>query len=574
MHGRVGRPFIWGYYDGKNFLTFRSTQEFFDFVCTKRIILYAHNGGKFDFMFLLSFVPDGAEIKCQVINGRIVAMRIGECELVDSFAAVPQGLGSIKKDEIEYWKFEEHCREKYMDEIISYLRGDCVYLYELMDAYRKAAGTKKTIASNALAFARKQGINPGKSNYRFDNLYRPFYFGGRTECFQPGTWENISVYDIRSSYPRAMQEDHPTGTEFKWRTDLKGMDDDEIQRSFIVLKCYADGCFPLRDGIHGLQFPRAHGEYRVTGWEYLAARDLGLLDDVEIVSVRYTDESITFAPYVQHWFDYKARHNKKTDPINYTIGKIMMNSLYGKLAQDASKYSDYKIVPASEKLPCNSPHPDAKGKCKICGYDDIQHGWTYYTKFEGKTFWRRDSLWKHRYQLGIEWEAKPLYKNVATGASITGYARAALLRAIHAIGREHVIYCDTDSLVCTQFADGSRLPQTDKIGDWEKEIDRAPVGHFCGKKLYAILLPPEEKCGCGSKTLAPDHKRKVHKCSCQERNGFCPLHKVVTKGARLTYKEIEAISSGEEILYEPQAPSFSLANGIGFIDRRIRKTAQ
>jgi hypothetical protein len=48
---------------------------------------------------------------------------------------------------------------------------------------------------------------------------------------------------------------------------------------------------------------------------------------------------------------------------------------------------------------------------------------------------------------------------------------------------------------------------------------------------------------------------------------------VVTKGARLTFKEMEAITAGEEIMYEPQAPSFSLANGIGFIDRRIRKTS-
>lgn len=550
------RPFIWGYYDGKSFLVFNTTQEFFDFICTKPVILYAHNGGKFDFMYLLSFIPEGVEIKCQVINGRIVAMRIGEAELVDSFAAVPQGLGTIKKDEIAYWKMAKHCRADHMEEITAYLKSDCIYLYELMAAYRDAAGTKKTIASNALAFARKQGIDPGKSNYRFDNLYRPFYFGGRTECFQPGSWENISVYDIRSSYPRAMQEHHPTGTEFKWQDDFTDMDDDEISRAFIVLKCYADGCFPLRDGIHGLQFPRAHGEYRVTGWEYLAARDLGLIEDVELISVRYTDDSITFAPYVQHWFDYKQRHNKKTDPINYTIGKIMMNSLYGKLAQDAGKYSDYKIVPTTEKLPCNSPHPDAKGKCKICGYLDIDHGWSFYTKFEGKTFWRRDSLWKHKYRLGVEWEAKPLYKNVATGASITGYARASLLRAIHAVGREHVIYCDTDSLVVTQFANVSKLPQSDEIGDWECEINRAPTGHFCGKKLYAIDIDVSKK------------------CRCVERDGHCPRHKVVTKGARLTFKEIEAIASGEEILYEPQAPSFSLANGIGFIDRRIRKTAQ
>ncbi len=554
IHGRIGKPFIWGYFDGYDYIVFHSTQEFVDFVKTKRVTLYAHNGGKFDFMYLLLYVKTG---RIQIINGRIVSMHIGEAELVDSFAAVPQSLGSIKKDEIEYWKLEARHREKYMDEIIAYMRGDCVYLYELMDAYREAAGVKKTIASNALAHAKKLGINPGTTNYRFDQNYRPFYFGGRTECFRPGTWQNISVYDIHSSYPRAMQEHHCTGSEMHRVNNFNGMTRDQIQRSFIVLECFADGCFPLRtNNSEGLHFPTERGIFHVTGWEYLAAEDLGLIDDVKIMSVRYSNETISFSEYVAHWYEYKETHPKKTDPINYTIGKIMMNSLYGKLAQNPEKYHDYRIVPNDAPLPCTTPRPDEKGVCRICGFEEYDHGWQFYTLFEGKTFHRRPSLWKHHYRFGIAWESKPLYKNVATGASITGYARAALLRAIHAVGREHVIYCDTDSVVVDQFANTAALPQTNKIGDWEKEIEGARVGHFGGKKLYAIELNPDAK------------------CTCNERNGGCKRHKVVTKGARLTYNEVKRIVDGEEITYEPAAPSFSLANGIGFVDRVIRRTAQ
>lgn len=554
IHGRIGKPFIWGYYDGKDYITFNTTDKFVAFVRDKQIVMYAHNGGKFDFMYLLSYVE---ETQAQIINGRIISMNLGKCELVDSYAAVPQSLGSIKKDEIEYWKLEARHRDKYMDEIIKYMRGDCVYLYELMDAYRKAAGTRKTIASNALSYAKKLGINPGTTNYRFDQNYRAFYFGGRTECFRPGTHEHISVFDIHSSYPRAMQEHHCTGSEMLRRSDFGDMTREEIQRAFIILECYADGCFPLRTGTsEGLHFPNEKATYHVSGWEYIAALDLGLIDDVKILSVRYTNDTITFKDYVQYWYEYKETHPKKSDPINYTIGKIMMNSLYGKLAQNPERYHDYKIVSNDAKLPCNTPHPDKHGKCMICGFEEMDHGWKFYTMFEGKTFHRRESLWKHHYRYGIAWESKPLYKNVATGASITGYARAALLRAIHLVGREHIIYCDTDSLVVDQFADPNILPQTDKIGDWEKEIDRAPVGHFAGKKLYAIEINPAEK------------------CTCNERNGSCKRHKVVTKGARLTYNEVVRVVAGEEILYEPAAPSFSLANGINFIDRTIRRTTQ
>lgn len=553
LHGRIGKPFVWGYYDGTDYLVFNSTEEFVAFAKTKRVVLYAHNGGKFDFMYLLSHAGD---TKAQIINGRIISMMLGEAELVDSFAAVPQSLGSIKKDEIEYWKLEERHRAKHMPEILQYMKGDCVYLHELMTAYRTAAGTKKTIASNALAHAKKLGINPGSTNHRFDQNYRPFYFGGRTECFKSGSFQNISVFDIRSSYPRAMQELHPTGSDMVRRSDLDGLSREEIQRSFIIVDCFADGCFPIRsNNSEGLHFPTQQNTYHITGWEFIAARDLGLIDNVKIQNVRYTRETITFRDYVQHWFEYKSRHNKKTDPINYTIGKIMMNSLYGKLAQNPEKYHDYKIVSNDAPLPCTKPILDAKGICKVCKFAEMDHGWKFYTQFEGKTFHRRESLWKHHYRHGIEWESKPLYKNVATGASVTGYARAALLTAIHAIGREHIIYCDTDSLVVDQFADMNALPQSDKIGDWEREISNAPVGHFAGKKLYAIEMNKEEK------------------CTCEERNGGCKRHKVVTKGARLTYKEVIKIVAGEDILYEPMAPSFSLANGIKFIDRTIRRTS-
>jgi len=556
LHNRVGRPFIWGFYDGKDFKTFDTTDAFVDHVKDKRITLYAHNGGKFDFMYLLSHVSKiQRETKAQIINGRIVSMNMGAAELVDSYAAVPEALGAIKKDEIAYWKLEKENREQYRDEIIAYLRGDCVYLHELMIAYRKAAGMKKTIASNALAHAKKLGIQPGTTNHRFDSSYRPFFFGGRTQCFRPGTHENFSVFDIKSSYPNAMMHEHPTGNEMKRRDDFGHLTRDEITRSMVILKCYAHGCFPARtEGSEGLNFPKAYGEYRVTGWEYLAAKDLGLIDDEKLIEVRYTDSKITFKDYVLHWYEYKNAHPKKIDPINYTIGKIMMNSLYGKMAQNPERYHDYKIVENGAPLPCNKPIADKDGVCKVCHFKEFEHGWLFYTTFEGVTFHRRDSLWKYRYRFGIEWEAKPLYKNVATGASITGFARAYLLRAIHAVGEPHIIYCDTDSLVVDQFGDTSALTQSDKIGDWELEINRARVGHFNGKKQYAIEVDGK----------AP--------CTCQNRNGTCKRHKVVNKGARLTFQEMERMAAGEEILYEPAAPSFSLARGIVFTDRLIRKT--
>lgn len=555
LHGRNPMPFIWGYYDGKIFETFDSTEEFVAYVRDLPVILYAHNGGKFDFMYLLPYlVHEGVEVKAQIINGRIVSMPLGKATLVDSFAAVPQSLGSIKKDDIEYWKLEKDKRDEFRGEIISYMRGDCVYLFELMSAYRATAGTKKTIASNALSYAKKLGIDPGTTNHRFDQNYRPFYFGGRTQCFQKGTHRNIKVFDIKSSYPRAMMETHASG-EIMHRTDtLKGMNKDEIERSFIVLKCNSSGAFPIRTGTaQGLDFPHRHDTYHVTGWEYVAGIELGLLSDVEIISVRYPETTITFRPYVEHWYEYKNNHDKKTQPIEYTIGKIMMNSLYGKLAQNPERYYDYRIMPIGSELPCTRPILDKTGNCKVCRFHEMDHGWLRFTEYEGKEFHHRPSLWKYQYRYGIEWEGKKLYKNVATGASITGYARASLLRGIHAVGSENIIYCDTDSLVVAGGADTSILPTANRIGDWDLEVDNAPIAHFAGKKLYAIDL------GNGAS------------CTCNNVKG-CKRHKVVTKGGRLTFREMERVADGETVLYEAPAPSFSIARGNHFISRNIRAT--
>lgn len=554
--GRIPLPFVWGYYDGNELETFTETQDFVNHVRDKPVLLYAHNGGKFDFMYLLPFlIHDGDEVKAQIINGRIVSMPLGKATLIDSFAAVPQSLGSIKKDDIDYWKLEANVRAKHWSEIIDYMRGDCVYLYELMSAYRATAGTKKTIASNALAFAKKQGIDPGTTNHRFDQNYRQFYFGGRTQCFQRGTFRNVTAFDIKSSYPKAMMEYHPCGEFLHRRDNLEGMTREEIQRSFIILDCYSSGAFPMRtQSAQGLDFPHRQDTYNVTGWEYIAAKELGLIENERIISVRSPEKTITFKPYVEHWFNYKEAHNKKTHPIEYTIGKIMMNSLYGKLAQNPERYFDWRIMPIGSPLPCNTPHIGKDGFCKICEFNEYDHGWLKYVQYEGKEFHHRPSLWKYHYRYGIEWEAKKIYKNVATGASITGYARAALLRGIHSVGIDNVIYCDTDSLVVKEGTDTSRLDLGKQLGQWDTEISNAPIAHFAGKKLYGIDLGNGETCTC---------------------NGIrgCKRHKIATKGGKLTFKQMENVAKGGIETYESPAPSFSIARGTHFIVRNIRATA-
>lgn len=566
LHRRVPFPFIWGLYDGRDFETFASTESFVDRVRDLDIILFAHNGGKFDFMYLL---PHIRETKAQIINGRIVSMFLGACELRDSFSIIPEPLRNFgDKRSIDYNKLEAKVRHNHKDEINEYLFYDCKILFEACSAYMAQAGRKKTIASNALAYAKRLGINPGKSNHRFDTKYRRFYYGGRTECFAPGTHENIKILDIHSAYPFAMVHDHATGTEFERGARIEDLSDDEIARSFIVIECNSKGAFPKRvNGPQGgLSFPYEYDEYHITGWEYLVARDYKLFDHANIRSIRTTKNTINFKEYVTHWYEKKSSISKKDDPINYTIAKIMMNSLYGKLAQNITKYYDYKIVPGGTEI-CEFEPDKIPANCKLCGEKDFDHGWQLATEFDGHEIHRRSSLFKYKLKFGAEWEARSLYNNVATGASITGFTRGHLLRAMCIVGRENVIYCDTDSIICKQGTNITDVPQSKALGDWELEYDNAPIGHFAGKKLYAIRTGEFDKAGK-------------------------PIDKIASKGSKLAYDDLEAIISGKTVQWKSPAPSFSvtsgsiprltghdsgentLANDKMFVVRNIRQTAK
>ena len=533
LFNRVPKPFIWGMYqpspkgygsasDGGNFETFDTTEQLVNRLRNMRVIAYAHNGGKFDFMFMLPFI---GETKVQIINGRIVSMFIGACELRDSFAIIPEPLKKFgAKKEIDYGKLESTVRHLHMDEIREYLFYDVKILFDAVTQYRNIAGTRTTIASNALSFARKLGIDPGNTNHTFDREMRNYYYGGRCECFQGGTHKNIKLLDIHSAYPAAMIQEHATGGDLIVQSDFRDMTPDDINRSFIKLECTSRGAFPKRVGGSdgGLSFPHEYDLYHVTGWEYRAAKELGLISDEKIVSVRWTQNTISFKEYVTHWFEYKARHDKNTDPVNYTIGKIMMNSLYGKLAQNPARYFDYKIVAAGTPI-------------------DFENGWELQLEYDGHEIHRRESLWKWKNELGVGWTAKTIYKNVATGASITGYVRAVLLRAMQAVGRHNVIYCDTDGIVLTEGANIDSLNLGKLIGQWGIDDERAPLGHFAGKKLYAVHQSDGKK-------------------------------KVASKGSKLDFDQLERIINGETVNWKNDAPAFSIDGTAKFVTRDIRAT--
>src|SRR5579859_1454731 len=101
---RIPRPFIWGLYDGENDNYYEYVcevpSELVEFISRQRILIYAHNGGRFDYHYLRDSINSDQPL--MVINGRIARAYIGEAEIRDSINILPVALKTFAKDDIDY----------------------------------------------------------------------------------------------------------------------------------------------------------------------------------------------------------------------------------------------------------------------------------------------------------------------------------------------------------------------------------------------------------------------------------------------------------------------------------------
>lgn len=514
--GRHPKPFKWGFYDGSSYRSFTVTAAVIDFLRGEDCICYAHNGGRFDFHFLLDGLDEYSEL--MIINGRLAQLRMGVCELRDSYSILPVRLAAYAKDKIDYAIFEASERDKPANarKIDAYLKSDCVYLWELVTQFIERYGLHLTQAGAAMKVWQKiADIKAPRTDEDFYDALAPYYYGGRVECFESGIIEtDFSVLDINSAYPRAMLEKHPISVNYEQSARyLKNAD-------FVRVRARSIGAWPYRGEGNpnhdaGLHFPR-DGELReftITGWEYRAAVDSGALGPHRVhESFRFCNH-IDFAEFINRFYALRLEAKRIGDKAGDLFAKLLMNGLYGKFAANPANYRNYMIVPAQYA-----------GSLPGIG-------------------------WNFAGELGpwalAEAELSPeqmRYYNVATGASITGYVRAMLWQAIHE--SEGVLYCDTDSIAVRRPGDSIKLGAA--LGEWKHEgdFDRAGIG---GKKLYIFRGVP-----------GPDGERE---------------YKQASKGTRLTKAQLWRVAAGGEVVHTKDVPTFGPGRKPTFITRRVRNTA-
>ena len=492
---------------------------------THKWIVYAHNGGKFDYMFLVHKLRGKVSFKGRGIMSAKIAEHV---ELRDSFHIIPDKLKSYKKDDIDYKKFTRAKRNKYRAEILAYLHTDCVYLYDLVTHFVEKHGPKLSIGQAAWSILRRNyGIESlGESS---DAYLREYYFGGRVECPQgPGHFQgDYELRDVNSMYPDRMAFcEHPIGADYSVRSARGPCSISPNSRTvFLDVQCVNFGALIGRDEEGRLSANTSSGIFKTTIWEFEAALELNLIKNPRIVKCIDFFKRSNFSGYILP--RYAERQSLKdridlggnTDELekDSLVLKLEMNNGYGKGAQNPRNfkehyYTDCKGRPPGERVGINA-------------YQDADGG-----------IWRLELESEGEFLVWSKPNTTLRFNNVAMSASITGAARAKLLRKMATVS--DLIYCDTDSVLCRRIGDAG----TNNLGDWksEKLITDALIG---GRKLYAYRGP------------------------------FKGGEVIRSKGGRdITWNEMNSIVKGNAIQKRNIAPHFAKNGFQSYVDRTFRLT--
>lgn len=526
LYGRTPKPFCWGFYDGETYADFWGddcTNQIVEYLSTEdNLIIYAHNGGKFDFFYLLRWFCEDV----QIINGRIARASLfdGKVELRDSYLIYPLALGNDDKLSIDYTKMERENRDLHKSEILRYLRQDCHALWDVVTNFRNEYGGGLTLAGAAFNQLKKSGYPAESTSEHFDEKFRPFYKGGRVQCFDTGAFVGDYIYvDIHSAYPHAMMSNHWQGSSF--RETLK-IPDRENGSYFARVYAVSKGALPyIQDGKTYYPDDNEPRWYNASGWEIIAGLETNTLNILKVDRCYLPTFTANFKAYVDRFFAMKAEADVMRDNAVYkspewfywnrirTFAKLMLNACYGKFGQDGRNFEAFKILEYGDV-------PEAYLK------DGKPEQWEPYAEASDfiSVFSRPDPSYN--------------FYNVATASSVTGFVRAHLWKNI--CSSKTPLYCDTDAIMCKEFGG----PISDELGDWGIEA-KIKEAYIAQKKMYAILTDEFDKEGK-------------------------PITKVASKGVRLKYDQIkEGVLSGKNVEFTKESPAFSLKFGARYTKKEI-----
>lgn len=482
-------------------VSWENEDHFWSHVLRTQGTVVAHNGGRFDHLACLdafdrfgildslqiTLVLSGASIsRCRIIGNGI------NLQLVDSFKMFPMPLRELSNGGKErvgleclgqgdclqlcdyqrrygepvtgcggYCRIRRDCSPREMRQILDYCKQDVLALRESVEHMKGIAESLDvdlrftvggTTWNTAKRWAKLEKQPLSSEDYHYA---RCGYYGGRVSLFRRSA-PNGHEYDITSSYPFQCSQNLPTGQCQRAHSQAKARE------------CYRngmDGIYSAKVTVPGMMIPPLPLHAKVNGEKRLAypvgtfkgtwalpeleyAESLGCTVEPFKALVFPTSEPI-LAEYMQKLIAARLSFGKDSREGKWL--KLVANSLYGKLASRPESSTTY----------INPPNYVLNADCPVCG----------------------DKPCNHLVRIG---KRLPIYVKttekipdcgyIVWAAYITARGRIQLHRALTEYGGKDALYCDTDSVFCTERrandlhriagVNASGLPIDDTLGEW------------------------------------------------------------------------------------------------------------
>ena len=503
------RPFMVGVYDGREYYAFFDTEPptaenweehyYRPGGCVDRAMrfvlqrkyqgwhIYAHNAGRFDYLFLLPWLMHigrelGFELSVIPVASSIQVLDVWKnnrrCRhrFLDSLKLIPTSLdkaaksfGLTGKDKSSLGKLGLDTPETDRRAWILYNRPDCVQLYRVLEKFHHYV--ENVLCGEVGITAPATSMKIFRRRYLKDSIPRAMdthefirasYKGGRTEPFR--RWgKRLRYYDINSSYPAAMLELMPAGDGTWWegkppKRFLDGKHvgfcevDIEVPDSLHIPPLPITG--PKGSPVEGkLIFPTG----RLTGiWEYdelKMAIEVGCKVKRWKRSVWYPGKYL-FKDYVHELYQYRDKKSDKYDAGLAEVVKIMLNALYGKFGMRTLRKQMF--LWNDDELPDSAVPANGDPECPIW-YAEV--------------------------------ESDAPYVMPQISARVTSLARQRLYRGMLAALKAggEVYYADTDSIITDVV-----IPTSTELGAFKDELPELSgmlEGEFIAPKLYTLGVP-------------------------------------------------------------------------------------
>jgi len=483
-----------------------SMSEFMEFIFSKdqpHNVIYAHFGGKYDFLFLLDYfiknldeyhaydlIPRGSGLlqfaMCEKLpaNPKTPASRIlrikrldgqydefekgREIVFKDSAGILPMSLAALTKNfktetakgEIDYEKID-----KVTPELLDYHAADLKGLYQVIERFQewpiiKESGTSSTIASQAMkVFQTHLKKSIPSLTPQVDNFVRQSYCGGRTEIIKPIFWsgrsnEILKSFDVNSLYPYVMAAfDYPSrykATVSQYMSNEMGFWDVEVYVPDMYLPPL--GAYIGKGSDRRFIFPVGTFRGQWTTYELNYAMSLGVKIKNYYGGMIFHNEGRIFEEFITELYDIRLKSDKNS--ADSVIAKLLMNSCYGRFGINRMR--------EGLSLMASSDHTKLKAM-------DLPGGNTLLLSTE------------------LE-EAERIFSNVGIASYVTSYARVHMHK-LFMQSPESLWYTDTDSAK-SSFNYKSNPKE---LGALKREYATKRAAYILPKSYLEELLSPEAK---------------------------------------------------------------------------------